>query len=111
MNTQRRVSLEGVPGLSTKKETPIMWRFLWPWRVITVGVQHGVPYRAWFMVGDTIMCSWWRITATHVAVRIGPGDVNFYFQDKNGRLLDATVITGHYSWWQLRKKWPQAVKI
>lgn len=103
-----------IPGLSSKGQFPFLWRFSrWRWRVISVArpCGGGVSYRVFLVVGGTIMRSWWRLSATHVAVRVGPENMRFYFQDLDGYLLAATLVSGPLTSQQLRGEFPQARRI
>ena len=112
VDVREKVSVKGIPKLPTKKQFPVLWRwFRWRWRVISVRTPRNGSYRVFFVAGNTAMCAWWRITASHVAVRVGPEDVCFYFQHRDGHLLPARPVGGLFTRRQLRKEWSHAKKI
>lgn len=104
----KRISIRGITWLPTKWRALFVWRFFWPLVIITVNNgNEGTPYRVYFRSGKCTMRSWWRIRANRVAVRLGPGDVTFFFEGPDG-LFGGRQVGGPLSRKQVREQYPHA---
>lgn len=90
----------GIAWLPTKSHLPLLWRWIYPWRIIKVTSE--MPYHVYFKAGTWCMKKAITADAEYVAVRIGRDAISFLCV--NAISLSSPVCTWHTETYYSKKQ-------